>query len=276
MKVRPENKQPSVGRERRILCLRVTAEFDVNCRDRPEFRVEALHFFGTQLTAVNRIELRRATQRVVRRFVRVGEQRVHADEIQPVVPGVEVPKFAMVLLTSRDPIPPPGLEIHGPSRTPSHVSLKFCAQASDCVAVNATAAANRRCLSLIPFPSYPGPRRQLPSAATPYGLNLQHLTAIGVEPIGIGKQFGSFHALSDVSLKVMPATVHGLLGENGAGKSTLVKGLLGYYRADDRSFIVEGRGPDRRDARWQGGARDACRRRRSVGDRPPHARAAFT
>ena len=63
--------------------------------------------------------------------------------------------------------------------------------------------------------------------------------AIGVEAIGVGKHFGSFHALSDVSLKVRPATVHGLLGETGAGKSTLVKCLLGYYRADEGSFLVD-------------------------------------
>jgi simple sugar transport system ATP-binding protein len=65
--------------------------------------------------------------------------------------------------------------------------------------------------------------------------------AIGVEAIGIGKHFGSFHALTDVSMKVTPGSVHGLLGENGAGKSTLVKCLLGYYRADDGQFIVDGR-----------------------------------
>ena len=65
--------------------------------------------------------------------------------------------------------------------------------------------------------------------------------AIGVEAVGIGKHFGSFHALSDVSLKVTPGSVHGLLGENGAGKSTLVKCLLGYYRADHGSFVVDGR-----------------------------------
>jgi simple sugar transport system ATP-binding protein len=67
------------------------------------------------------------------------------------------------------------------------------------------------------------------------------MTAIGVEAVGIGKQFGAFAALKDVSMKVRPATVHGLLGENGAGKSTLVKCLLGYYRADEGSFLVDGR-----------------------------------
>ncbi|MGD0434361.1 MAG: ATP-binding cassette domain-containing protein, partial [Acetobacteraceae bacterium] len=63
--------------------------------------------------------------------------------------------------------------------------------------------------------------------------------AIGVEAVGIGKRFGPFQALADVSMKVRPATVHGLLGENGAGKSTLVKCLLGYYRADEGSFLVD-------------------------------------
>ena len=63
--------------------------------------------------------------------------------------------------------------------------------------------------------------------------------AAGVEAIDIGKHFGPFHALSGVSMKVRPATVHGLLGENGAGKSTLVKCLLGYYRADTGSFLVD-------------------------------------
>ena len=65
--------------------------------------------------------------------------------------------------------------------------------------------------------------------------------AIAVEAAGIGKSFGNFAALTDISMAVRPATVHGLLGENGAGKSTLVKCLLGYYRADHGSFRVNGR-----------------------------------
>jgi simple sugar transport system ATP-binding protein len=66
------------------------------------------------------------------------------------------------------------------------------------------------------------------------------MTAIGVEAVGVTKRFGTFTALDAVSLKIRPATVHGLLGENGAGKSTVVKCLLGYYRADAGAFLVDG------------------------------------
>ena len=67
------------------------------------------------------------------------------------------------------------------------------------------------------------------------------MTAAGIEAAGVGKRFGSFAALSDINMKVRAGTVHGLLGENGAGKSTLVKCLMGYYRADKGSFLVDGR-----------------------------------
>ena len=67
------------------------------------------------------------------------------------------------------------------------------------------------------------------------------MRAVGAEAVGITKRFGPFTALSDVSLKIRAGTVHALLGENGAGKSTLVKCLLGYYRADEGSFLVNGR-----------------------------------
>jgi simple sugar transport system ATP-binding protein len=65
-------------------------------------------------------------------------------------------------------------------------------------------------------------------------------TALSVEAVGITKRFGAFTALADVSLRVAPASVHALLGENGAGKSTLVKCLLGYYRADEGAFLIDG------------------------------------
>ena len=65
-------------------------------------------------------------------------------------------------------------------------------------------------------------------------------TAIAVEAIGISKRFGAFAALQDVSVKIAAGSVHALLGENGAGKSTLVKCLLGYYRADEGQFLIDG------------------------------------
>jgi len=65
--------------------------------------------------------------------------------------------------------------------------------------------------------------------------------AASIEAIGIDKRFGSFTALDQVSLKVAAGSMHFLLGENGAGKSTFVKCLLGYYRPDSGSFLVDDR-----------------------------------
>jgi len=65
--------------------------------------------------------------------------------------------------------------------------------------------------------------------------------AVAVEAVGLTKRFGSFAALHDVTMRVPRATVHAVLGENGAGKSTLAKCLLGYYRADEGGFLVDGR-----------------------------------
>ena len=45
----------------------------------------------------------------------------------------------------------------------------------------------------------------------------------------ITKTFPGVKALSDVSFKVYPSTIHCLVGENGAGKSTLMKILSGVY-----------------------------------------------
>src|SRR5436189_4060827 len=66
------------------------------------------------------------------------------------------------------------------------------------------------------------------------------MRAIEIEVVGVTKRFGSVAALDDVSVKMRRGKVHALLGENGAGKSTLVKCLLGYYRADQGSFLIDG------------------------------------
>ena len=48
----------------------------------------------------------------------------------------------------------------------------------------------------------------------------------------VTKHFGTAIANEDVSLSVLPGTVHGLLGENGAGKSTLVSIINGLVAPD--------------------------------------------
>ncbi|BBF85153.1 ribose ABC transport system, ATP-binding protein RbsA [Aquitalea magnusonii] len=56
----------------------------------------------------------------------------------------------------------------------------------------------------------------------------------------ISKRFGVTKALDGATLKVRPATVHGLVGENGAGKSTLIKILAGLYQPDSGSILLNG------------------------------------
>ncbi len=65
--------------------------------------------------------------------------------------------------------------------------------------------------------------------------------APSLETIGMTKRFGPLAALDDVSIKVPSGSFHALLGENGAGKSTLVKCIMGFYRADQGSLVLNGR-----------------------------------
>lgn len=67
------------------------------------------------------------------------------------------------------------------------------------------------------------------------------MPALSLETYRLTKRFGSFTALSEVSIKVTAGSVHALLGENGAGKSTLVKCLVGFHRADDGGVMLDGR-----------------------------------
>ncbi|MDR5828028.1 ABC transporter ATP-binding protein [Caballeronia sp. LP006] len=57
---------------------------------------------------------------------------------------------------------------------------------------------------------------------------------------GIGKRFGAFTALDDVSLDLFPGDVHCLLGENGAGKSTLCNVIFGVHQPDAGAMRVNG------------------------------------
>ncbi|MDD1795129.1 ABC transporter ATP-binding protein [Enterovibrio sp. ZSDZ42] len=61
-----------------------------------------------------------------------------------------------------------------------------------------------------------------------------------IELRDINKRFGAVHANKDIDLKVMPGTIHGIVGENGAGKSTLMSILYGFYQADSGTIEVDG------------------------------------
>lgn len=61
-----------------------------------------------------------------------------------------------------------------------------------------------------------------------------------IELKGISKSFGPVQANKDISIRVMPGTIHGIIGENGAGKSTLMSILYGFYKADAGEIFIAG------------------------------------
>ena len=65
--------------------------------------------------------------------------------------------------------------------------------------------------------------------------------APAIELKGISKAFGPVQANRDISIRVMPGTIHGIIGENGAGKSTLMSILYGFYKADRGEIFIKGR-----------------------------------
>jgi simple sugar transport system ATP-binding protein len=64
--------------------------------------------------------------------------------------------------------------------------------------------------------------------------------APAIELRGISKAFGPVQANRDISIRVMPGTIHGIIGENGAGKSTLMSILYGFYKADAGEIFIRG------------------------------------
>jgi simple sugar transport system ATP-binding protein len=84
-----------------------------------------------------------------------------------------------------------------------------------------------------------------PEAAAPLTAELEPAAASGDTPVvearGISKRFGHVVALSDVSLRLHPGEVLGVVGDNGAGKSTLMKCLSGLHPPSDGEILVEGR-----------------------------------
>ena len=62
-----------------------------------------------------------------------------------------------------------------------------------------------------------------------------------LELTNISKHFGAIEAINDVSLRLEPGEVVGLMGDNGAGKSTLVKMIAGNFPPSAGSMKMEGR-----------------------------------
>ncbi len=57
---------------------------------------------------------------------------------------------------------------------------------------------------------------------------------------GISVDFGATRALNNISVRVAPGEIVGLLGHNGAGKSTLLNVATGVISASEGSFSVDG------------------------------------
>ncbi len=66
------------------------------------------------------------------------------------------------------------------------------------------------------------------------------MTAPAIELKGISKAFGPVQANKNIDIRVMPGTIHGIIGENGAGKSTLMSILYGFYQADNGEIFING------------------------------------
>lgn len=65
------------------------------------------------------------------------------------------------------------------------------------------------------------------------------------QSVGVVCRFGSFTAVRDVSIRVGPGEIVGLLGANGAGKTTLIRMLLGLIPATEGEVLLLGEPPSR-------------------------------
>ncbi|MGH8737633.1 MAG: ATP-binding cassette domain-containing protein, partial [Burkholderiales bacterium] len=62
-----------------------------------------------------------------------------------------------------------------------------------------------------------------------------------IEVRGVTKTFGGVIANHEVSLKVDPGGITGLIGPNGSGKTTLFNSIVGQHPIDSGSIRFEGR-----------------------------------
>jgi sulfate transport system ATP-binding protein len=63
---------------------------------------------------------------------------------------------------------------------------------------------------------------------------------VSIEIVGVGKRFGDFVALDDVTLEVETGSLTALLGPSGSGKSTLLRIVAGLEQPDAGTIRLEG------------------------------------
>jgi sulfate transport system ATP-binding protein len=63
---------------------------------------------------------------------------------------------------------------------------------------------------------------------------------MGIEIKGVGKRFGDFVALDDISLTVPEGSLTALLGPSGSGKSTLLRVIAGLEAPDSGTVVISG------------------------------------
>jgi len=61
-----------------------------------------------------------------------------------------------------------------------------------------------------------------------------------IEAKNLVRRYGEFVAVDDVSFRIEPGEVVGLLGHNGAGKTTIMKMLTGFLEPSAGSVVVDG------------------------------------
>ncbi len=66
------------------------------------------------------------------------------------------------------------------------------------------------------------------------------MSAPALEVVGLGKRYGDFRALCDVSLRIESGEIFALLGPNGAGKTTLIGSVCGMVRKSEGIIRVFG------------------------------------